>query len=336
MGRHGSLVSAAACGRGAGRALPRPATGAPPAPAGSGGGRLAADGGAVGALGPVGPQHSVGSGAVRRRRHQRAPAGRPRGRAAAGRRGGVTGISAARAAARGRVLRCPGCRRDDVRRCALARRRPRAPADRTARAAAAARHPAGQAGGAGRRRTCRTPGTGPQPRLTARAAGRAASGRARGDRHPGLDPACPRPPGHRAAAALQAACSPVLHQRLGLDRPVGQRWAVPALLPARRVDHRPLGVQRRRSPVVPGTGPPSGRGRRRLDVRRRRRRAAGAAGAGRHERRPRAREVGPRHRPLPGHGRRRRSREPLRGQASVSSERCTAPPAARAVAWSPA
>ena len=95
-------------------------------------------------------------------------------------------------------------------------------------------------------------------------------------------------PGIVAAAALQAARAPVPDQRLGLDRPVGERRPVPAVVPAGRLHHRPVVVQRRRRAVVPGAGPARGRGRRRLDVRGRRRRPARATRARGHERRPRA------------------------------------------------
>ena len=94
-----------------------------------------------------------------------------------------------------------------------------------------------------------------------------------------------------------------------------QRRPVPAVVPAGRLDHRPVVVQRRRGAVVPGAGAARGRGRRRLDVRGRRRRPARATRARRHERRPRAGQVGARRRPLPGDGRRRRGGQPQRRQA---------------------
>ena len=96
---------------------------------------------------------------------------------------------------------------------------------------------------------------------------------------------------------------------------VGERRPVPAVVPAGRLRHRPVVVQRRRGAVVPGAGPARGRGRRRLDVRGRRRRPARAARARRHERRPRAGQVGTRRRPLPGDGRRRRGGQPQGRQA---------------------
>ncbi len=210
----------------------------------------------------------------------------------------------------------PGRGRDDVRRGAVAGRRPRAPAHRPAGAAAAARRPAAGlrgAGGRGARRVrCARAST---PTRATRAAGRAAPGRAGRHGHPGVLPASARAPGHRPAAALQAARAPVPDQRLGLDRPVGERRPVPAVVPAGRLHHRPVVVQRRRRAVVPGADPARGRGRRRLDVRGRRRRPARAAGARRHERRPRAGQVGARRRPLPGDGRGRRGGQPQRRQA---------------------
>ena len=132
----------------------------------------------------LGPEHAVRPGAVLGRRHGRAPARRPRGRPAAGRGGGVGRGRPARAAARGGVRGCPRRGRDDVRRRAVAGRRPRAPAHRPARAAAAPRRPAAAARGAGRRGAPRLRRARPQPRLAARAAGRAAPRRAGRRGHP--------------------------------------------------------------------------------------------------------------------------------------------------------
>ena len=210
VGRHRAVVPAAAGGRGAGRALPRPAAGPPPAAAGARGGRAAAGGGAVGALGPARAERAVRSGAVLDRRHGRAPARRPRGRSAAGRGGGIDRGRPARAAARGGVVGCPRRGRDDVRRRAVAGRRPRAPAHRPARAAAAARRPAARARGAGRRGARRVRRTGSQPRLAARAAGGAAPGRAGRHGHPRVVPARARAPGHRrrcCATSSSRTCS---------------------------------------------------------------------------------------------------------------------------------
>ena len=197
----------------------------------------------------------------------------------------------------------------------MASRCPRATSRRPAGPSTATRLPATGAGGAGRRGAFGVRGAGSQPRLAARASGGAASGRAGRQRHQGVDPARTRAPGDGRAAALQAARAPVPDQRLGLDRPMGERWEVPAVVPAGRLLDRPVVLQRRWRVVDPGAGPARGRGRRRLDVRGRRRRPARAPRAGRDEWRPRAGQVGARRGPLPGDGRGRRGGQPQGGQA---------------------
>ena len=291
--------------------------------------------GAVRALGPARAHHGVASDAVLDRRHGRAPARRPRGRPPAGGRGRLPPGLPARAAPRGGVVGRAGGGRDDVRRCAVARRRPRAPAHRAPRSAPATWRPAPAARGAGGRGAPRVRRPGPQPGLASRAAGGAAPGRGGRPGHPRLDAAGGRPRGGRAAAALQAARAPVPDQRLDLARPVGARRQVPSVVPAGRLGDRPVVVQRRRGVVVPGAGALRGRGRRRVGVRGGRRRPARATGARRHERRPGAGPDGTGSRPLPGDGRGRRCRQAVRTPSSACSARCTAPPVARAAAWSP-
>ena len=255
---------------------------------------LLLEGDAVGALGPARAEHAVRPGAVLRRRHRRAPARRPSRtpgswprwprRPRPRRLGLLLAAESSGALVAAEMTHAGVPWRVDVHERLLTEllgprpprgARPRGSRRWSPRSARRSAHPAS------------TPTRGPSCWRALRRAGlEVADTRA-------SSPARARAPGHRAAAALQAARAPVPDQRLGLDRPVGARRPVPAVVPAGRLDHRPVVVQRRRRAVVPGAGPPGGRGRRGLGVRGRRRRPARAARARRDERRPRAGQGGP-------------------------------------------
>ena len=252
LGRHRALVSPAARRRRAGRAGTRPAPRPPAAAAGTRRGRPAARRGRGGPLGPARTgRGSDAPHAVQRRRHRRAPACRRRGRPPA--RGGrrLAGGRAARPAGGGGVRRRARRGRDDVRRRAVAHRRPRAPARRPAGPPADAGRAPASAGRAGRRGPSGLRRPDPQPRLAPRPDGRAAPGGLRGARRARVDAGCGGPPRHRAAAALQEARPPLPDQRLGVARRVGQRRTVPrrpTSRPARRrVAGRPTAAVRCRS-----------------------------------------------------------------------------------------
>ena len=188
---------------------------------------------------------------------------------------------AAGAAAGRRVGGGPGRRRDDVRRGALALRRARVPAHRAARPLPprGARPQRLEELAAEVRRALDAPGLNPDSRPDLLAALRRAGVPATDTRASSL-----RVVEHPAIAPL-LRYKQLAHLFSTNGWAWGDQWVtdgpLPAGLPARRIGHRTLVVQRRRRPVLPRAGALGRGGRRRVGAGGRRRGPARAAGAGR-------------------------------------------------------